>query len=155
MSTPGAVTSKFFDQYFPPSRYDLHGNPWYGGWLGEEAGQIQRLNKDNYELFSAGGIDFLIIHLEIDMPTYAVQWADEIIDRYPDRRRSQHARVPQHLERTTDVRVTDPPDGLSAAQVWTSSSPRTATCSWSSTATTRARVALTSNNSCGEPSTRS
>ncbi len=81
----GGTTSRYFDQYFPPSRYNLPANPWYGGWLGEEAGQVQRLNKDNYELFSAGGIDFLIVHLEIDMPTYATQWANEIIDRYPDR----------------------------------------------------------------------
>ncbi len=36
-STPGAVTSNYFDEYFPPSRYDLPANPWYGGWLGEEA----------------------------------------------------------------------------------------------------------------------
>ncbi len=53
MSTPGAVTSNFYDTYFPPSRYAPHGSTWYGGWLGEETGQIQRLNKDNYELFTA------------------------------------------------------------------------------------------------------
>jgi fibronectin type 3 domain-containing protein len=120
MSTPGAVTSNYFDQYFPPSRYDLPANPWYGGWLGEEAGQIERLNKDNYELFTAGGIDFLIIHLEIDMPTYAVQWADEIIDRYPDRQviLSTHAFLNTSNARPTS-RVTTRSDGLSAAQVWT------------------------------------
>ena len=59
LSTATTPTSNFFDQYFPPSRYDLPANPWYAGWLGQEAGQIDRLNKDNYELFTAGGIDLL------------------------------------------------------------------------------------------------
>ena len=33
-----------------------------------------------------GGLDFLIIHIEIDWPAYAVTWADKIIKRYPNRR---------------------------------------------------------------------
>ena len=89
------------------------------GWLGEEPGQTQRLNKDNYELFTAGGIDFLVVHLEIDMPTYAVQWADEIIHRYPDRQviLSTHAFLNTSNARPTS-RVTTRSDGMSAAQVW-------------------------------------
>ena len=68
---PSGVAT-FYDQYFPPSR--LLGIPWYGGYLGAEPGDpINRLNKDNYELFSVGGIDFLIIHLETDMAGYAVE----------------------------------------------------------------------------------
>ena len=115
----GGTTSNYYDQYFPPSRYDLPANPWYGGWLGEETGQVQRLNKDNYELFSASGIDFLIIHLEIDMPTYAVQWANEIVARYPNRQviLSTHAFLNTSGNRPS-TRVTTRSDGLSAAQVW-------------------------------------
>ena len=79
-----AGVAAFYDQFFPPSRF--LGQPWYGGYLGAEAGEIDRLNKDNYELFSAGGIDFLIIHIETDWPNYAVDWADKIINRYPNRR---------------------------------------------------------------------
>ena len=111
--TSTTSTSRRVDTTCRPTR-------WYGGWLGEEAGQVQRLNKDNYELFTAGGIDFLIIHLEIDMPTFAVQWADEIIDRYPDRQviLSTHAFVNTSNARPTS-RVTTRADGLSAAQVWT------------------------------------
>jgi hypothetical protein len=119
MSNPGAVTSNYFDQYFPPSRYDLPQNPWYGGWLGEELGQTQRLNKDNYELFTAGGIDFLIIHLEIDMPTYAVAWANDIIGRYPDRQViiSTHAFLNSSASRPSGT-ITGRANGLSASQVW-------------------------------------
>ena len=135
------------------ARYDPPEQPWYGGWLGEEAGQIQRLNKDNYELFTAGGIDFLIIHLEIDMPSYAVAWANEIIDRYPDRHGDrEHARLPEHLEQ--------PPDGHDHGpqrmadrrrRSGRSSSPRTATSSWSSTGTTRARAARRRTTPAAQP----
>jgi len=115
----GGTTSRYFDLYFPPSRYDLPQNGWYGGWLGEEPGQVQRLNKDNYELFTAGGIDFLILHLEVDPPLYVLAWANDIISRYPDREVivSTHA----FLDGSGTVpsnQVTARPDGTSAAEVW-------------------------------------
>ena len=74
----------FFDQYFPPSRYQ--GFPWYGGYLGDPTdgvadGGFDRLNKDSYALFSAGGMDFMVIQLEHDMPSYATTLTgDEIAD---------------------------------------------------------------------------
>lgn len=152
MSTPGAVTSNLFDQYFSPSRYNLTQNPWYGGWLGEEPGQVQRLNKDNYELFTAGGIDFLIIHLEIDMPTYAVQWADEIIGRYPDRQviLSTHAFLDTSNARPTS-RVTTRTDGLSAAQVWDQLVFPNCNVSMVVSAHYPGEGRATTNNSCGQP----
>ena len=152
MSNPGAVTSDLWDEYFPPGRYNLPVNPWYGGWLGEEAGQVQRLNKDNYELFTAGGIDFLIIHLEIDMPTYAVQWADEIIDRYPDRQviLSTHAFVNTSNARPSS-RVTTRSDGLSAAQVWTQLVAPNCNVFMVVNGHYPGEGRLTSTNSCGQP----
>ncbi len=152
MSNPGAVTSDLWDEYFPPERYNLPVNPWYGGWLGEEAGQVQRLNKDNYELFTAGGIDFLIIHLEIDMPTYAVQWADEIIDRYPDRQviLSTHAFLNTSNARPSS-RVTTRADGLSAAQVWTQLVAPNCNVFMFVNGHYPGEGRLTSTNSCGQP----
>ena len=74
-----------YDKYFPLSRFI--GNEWYGGYLGAEPTDfLNRLNKDSYQLFSSGGIDFLVIHIEHDWPGYAVTWADRIIKRYPNRR---------------------------------------------------------------------
>ncbi len=148
----GGTTSSFYDQYFPPSRYDLPANPWYGGWLGEEAGQVQRLNKDNYELFTAGGIDFLIVHLEIDMPTYAVQWANEIIDRYPDRQViiSTHAFLNTSNARPTS-RVTTRADGLSADQVWTQLIAPNCNVFLVVNGHYPGEGRTTSNNSCGQP----
>jgi hypothetical protein len=85
MTAAGA--SVYYDQYFPPSRYQ--GQPWYGGYLGDPSDAIpdpaNRGNKDNYVLFDGGGMSFLLISLEIDLPVYAVQWAQDVIDAYPDR----------------------------------------------------------------------
>ena len=118
-----AGVADFYDEYFPPSRYD--GNAWYGSYLGDPtdvpAETTNRLNKDNYELFEVGGLKFLVIHLEVDMPAYAIAWAQNVIDAYPDRR----VIISTHLFLSTTnggTRPTSPyfrPDGTSAQDVWT------------------------------------
>ena len=61
----------------------MSGYPWYGGYLGQNlfsfTDPIDRQNKNNFELFSAGGMDFIIIHLEYDMPGYSVAWANRVL----------------------------------------------------------------------------
>ncbi len=147
-----AATSVYYDQYFPPSRYDLPANPWYGGWLGEEAGQTQRLNKDNYELFTAGGIDFLIIHLEVDMPTYAVAWANDIISRYPDRQviLSTHAFVDTSGNRPNSL-ITGRSDGMTASAVWTQLIYPNCNVVMVVNGHYPGEGRTTTNNSCGQP----
>ena len=114
---PSGVAN-FYDQFFPPSRF--LGNPWYGGYLGAEAGETNRLNKDNYELFSVGGLDFLVIHIETDWPSYAVTWADKIIKRYPNRRviLSTHAFLNTSSARPTSTQFGRSDGGTSAEAVW-------------------------------------
>jgi hypothetical protein len=46
--------AKYYDQYFPASRYE--NEIWYG--------EGYRNNKNSYQLFSVGSLDFLILHLE-------------------------------------------------------------------------------------------
>ena len=65
-----------FNQYFPYTRYQ--GQPWYGG-------HYQNLNDNNYQLFSGGGMDFVIVHLEFCPPAGAVAWADSVFKAHPDR----------------------------------------------------------------------
>ena len=116
-----AGVAAFYDEYFPPSRYDT--NTWYGSYLGDPddaaAETTDRLNKDNYELFEVGGLKFLIIHLEVDMPAYAISWAQNVIDAHPDRR----VIISTHLFLSTSgTRPTSPyfrSDGTSAQAVWT------------------------------------
>ncbi len=114
---PSGVAN-FYDQFFPPSRF--LGLPWYGGYLGAEAGDPNRLNKDNYELFSAGGLDFLAIHIETDWPSYAVTWADKIIKRYPNRRviLSTHAFLNTSSVRPTATQFGRTDGSMSAEAVW-------------------------------------
>jgi hypothetical protein len=65
-----------FNQYFPYTRYQ--GQSWYGG-------HYQNLNDNNYQLFSAGGMDWVIVHLEFCPPVAAVSWADSVFKAHPDR----------------------------------------------------------------------
>jgi 3',5'-cyclic AMP phosphodiesterase CpdA len=76
-----------FDRYFSADRFD--GETWYGGWLGDPTDgipdPIDRGNKDSYQFFSAGGMDFLVLNLEVDLPADAVLWAESVLEAFPDR----------------------------------------------------------------------
>ena len=144
----------FFDQYFPPSRYQ--GFPWYGGYLGDPTdgvadGATNRLNKDNYALFSAGGMNFLVIQLEHDMPSYATAWAQNLIDAFPNRHViiSTHAFVNAAGQRgTSPVSRTD---GQSAATVWTNLIAPNCEIFMVVNGHYHGEGRRTDNNSCGQP----
>jgi VCBS repeat-containing protein len=109
--------ANFYDQYFPLSRFQVI--PGFGGYLGADADDpINRLSKNNYELFSVGGLDFLVIHIELDWPDYSVAWADKIIKRYPNRRviLSSHAFLNTSNARPTAAQFRA--NGTSAEAVW-------------------------------------
>lgn len=114
ISTAGIAT--LFDRYFPVSRFLPQ--PSFGGWLGKESGETNRENKDNYELFSVGSLDFLVIHLEMDIPDYSLAWADKILKRYPNRRAiiSTHIYLDVTGTRRTSAQFRS--NGSSAEQVW-------------------------------------
>ena len=65
-----------YNQYFPYTRYQ--GRSYYGG-------HYQDKNDNNYQLFSGGGMDFVIVHLEFCPPTAAVAWAASVMAAHPDR----------------------------------------------------------------------
>lgn len=72
-------TTTFYNQYFPYTRY--LGRDYWGGHYGTN-------NDNNYQLFSASGLDFIILHIEYDTtPNPAVlDWADALLKAYPNRR---------------------------------------------------------------------
>lgn len=86
MTSTGVAT--LYDSTFPVSRQA--GLPTYGGYLGDPTDGIpdpaNRQNKDSYHLFSAGGMDFLAISIEMDLPRYAIDWVQDVIDAFPNRR---------------------------------------------------------------------
>ncbi len=64
--------------YFPPSRFA--GEPSFGGV--KDAGRLE----NSYHLFSAGGVDWLVLALEFGPRNAAVAWADSVAEQFPDRR---------------------------------------------------------------------
>ena len=69
-------TADIFNEYFPASRYAK-----YDWWAGSFSG-----NRNNCQIFSAGGDDYLALHLEFCPTDEALQWANEMLARYPGRR---------------------------------------------------------------------
>ena len=69
------TVSTYFNQTFPYTRYESE--PWYGGHY--PAAPDPNGNSNNYQIFSAGGDDYIVLHVE-DYPTYeTVAWADGVL----------------------------------------------------------------------------
>ena len=65
-----------FQEHFPASRYQ--DREWYGG--------SHRNNANSYQLLSAGGLDFIILHLECNAPDSVLDWAGKRLEQYANRR---------------------------------------------------------------------
>lgn len=78
--------SALFQKYFPQSRFA--GFDWYGGCYPGEKGkpEISGNNANSYQLFSAGGMDFIIVHLECNAPDPVLNWASQVLAQHANRR---------------------------------------------------------------------
>ena len=74
-----AGPTAFFNQYFGVERFE--DRSYYGGHFGDD-------NDNHYILFSAGGLDFVVLSLEYDtVPDGDVlDWAGTVLDEHADRR---------------------------------------------------------------------
>lgn len=76
-------TTVMFNQYFGVGRFE--GREYYGGHYGTD-------NDNNFQLFSGGGMEFIIIHLSWcncppgEPDTEIIAWADDLLKTYSDRR---------------------------------------------------------------------
>ncbi|MGV9005078.1 MopE-related protein [Flavobacterium sp.] len=85
--------------------------PWYGGYMGgtndvvttDDGNYTNRLWKNNYVLFSAGGMDFINIALEFNFPFQSQQWLHDVLNAFPTRR----AIISTHAFIRDDNSVTD------------------------------------------------
>lgn len=68
---------KMFNRYFPYQRYEKE--LWWGGHYGSN-------NSNNYQLFSASGLEFVVINLEVNPPEAVIKWTDSILKKYLSRR---------------------------------------------------------------------
>ena len=85
METKGSAA--LFSAHFPVASFRDY--PWYGGTFTSADPAETALYGDNansYQLFSAGGLKFVIIHLVCNAPDSVVAWASSILERYRDRR---------------------------------------------------------------------
>lgn len=72
-------STTFYNQFFGEAHFG--GRDYYGGHHGTN-------NDNHYELFSASGLDFIVIHLEFDQAANPalLSWADGLLKTYSDRR---------------------------------------------------------------------
>ncbi len=78
--------STLFQEHFAKSRFEDFA--WYGGtYEGSPSGpEVSGNNANSFQLFSAGGMDFLFMHVECNAPDDVLQWADGILEEHADRR---------------------------------------------------------------------
>jgi hypothetical protein len=98
-----------FLEYFGPQRF--RGCSWFGG------ASANGLNT--YQIFSAGDLDFVILHLELDVPDSAIAWAAEVLRSHPHR--AAIVTTHSYLNGVSGVRGYNGPVskyGNSAEKVW-------------------------------------
>ncbi|MGW4407791.1 metallophosphoesterase [Nonomuraea sp. NPDC004702] len=76
---PGAI----YNKYYGPSRYQDASQGWrhakYGGpWKEGD-------NQNHYDLFSAGGLDFVVVGLSYGVTREEAEWADSVFKKFPGR----------------------------------------------------------------------
>jgi hypothetical protein len=78
-NTPDGNTTKLYNQYFGTTRFRARN--YYGG-------RFTNNHDNHFQLFSASGLDFIVIYLEYDQtPDDAIlQWADNLLKTYSHRR---------------------------------------------------------------------
>lgn len=78
--------ASLFQRYFPAERFRSF--PWYGGTFEPErpAQHVSGNNVNSYQLFSAGGVDFIHLSLECNAPDDVLAWAGGLLARHADRR---------------------------------------------------------------------
>ncbi|MGH7929828.1 MAG: hypothetical protein ACREQV_18755, partial [Candidatus Binatia bacterium] len=78
-SNPAGSSTQLYNSYFGASRFS--GRTYYGGHFGSN-------NDNHFSLFSAGGMDFIVIYLEYDPAANSgvLAWADNLLKTHIDRR---------------------------------------------------------------------
>ncbi|MEV4899990.1 LamG-like jellyroll fold domain-containing protein [Citricoccus sp. NPDC055426] len=96
-----------YNDYFHPDRYEAleqtqgwkDANATYTPWQPGD-------NQNHYDLFSAGGLDFIAVYLGYDVTDEEIEWASGVLDEYKDR----NAMIMTHAQRKPSTS----PDGRGA-----------------------------------------
>ena len=78
--------SSLFQEFFPPERFEQF--EWYAGYYKKTSGKLKESgnNANSCQLFSAAGLDFVFLHLECNAPDKVLDWADDMLKKYSQRR---------------------------------------------------------------------
>lgn len=82
----GSGDSSLFQEVFPKTRFG--GFDWYGGSFTNPDGpqSVSGNNANSFQLFAAGGMKFIAIHLECNAPDSVLSWASSVLRKHADRR---------------------------------------------------------------------
>ena len=77
--------SSLFQKYFPASRFQAF--EWYGGHYQPPGADpsVSGNNANSYQVFSAGGMNFVFFHLECNAPDNVLAWVDGILEQHANR----------------------------------------------------------------------
>lgn len=103
MKEPSSDAS-LFQRFYPAEKFRKF--KWYGGsFEARRPDQVEFANNVNsYQLFSAGGMDFVFLHLECNAPDEVLEWAGEVLTRHQNRR----ALISTHMDLGIRIRPTTP-----------------------------------------------
>lgn len=76
----GRGDSSLFQEYFGAGRFADF--PWYGGTYEghpERGPAVSGNNANSWQAFSAGGFDFVIVHVECNAPDDVLAWVDSVL----------------------------------------------------------------------------
>ena len=81
-----AGDSTLFQQYFPKSRFEQF--DWYAGCYSgnPKDSKFSGNNANSFQLFTAGGIPWIFLHLECNAPDDVLEWANGVLEKHADRR---------------------------------------------------------------------
>lgn len=65
--------SPLYNKYFPESRFSAY--PWWGGFSPD--------SLSSYQVFTTPLGEFLYLHLTVDSPPPAIQWAQQVLNEHP------------------------------------------------------------------------
>lgn len=105
------IATMYLQHFNPDERFK--GRPGYGG--------ASPNGLNSYHLFSSGGIDFVMLYLEVDAPDDALAWASSVLEKHPTRAAivtihtyMRHSGDDAGREKKREYRK----DGNSGEQIW-------------------------------------
>lgn len=86
--------ASLFQRYFGADRFQ--GFAWYGGCFEPDRPNqaVSGNNANSYQLFSAGGLDFIHLNLECNPPDDVLAWANALLEKHAARR----AMISTHMD---------------------------------------------------------